>query len=1212
MKVKTMRILTLLLAMVLMFGLFPGVAQASAYEDPDLPAPIEGYSPLDPDNPYPYGIPMTDVVPEDILERINNGMEGIKLRAAANQGSIPDEMWDNTILRALEYTGYDVQKQKDNGQLYEYRYIGSRLKTNDPSTLSDIGYWESGSCPNGDETVDDSSTPTGKAPNISYFERQGLVCASFVTYYLCNYLPNIEGIDTSTVYNKAKEMGSDGNYYYLTTVGLWKRTLDALSNEAGAGVTKYTNKTDAYANLVPGDVIVFAKDSGSLAHVGIYAGPYDLWSYGSNLGEYHFMIHVGNSRGPEITIVEWMNSSGTEKDSSPIAWYHLDFNDIQSEGYIEVNKKDPGGNALAGATFVATHQTSGEQFVIGPTNSNGYAISAALPLGKYTVEETVFPSGYQASGTSTWEVELTDSTPNMTITINAENKLVTGTAKIVKATTNGGSKAGWHFTVTDSAGNKVGDYVTDASGVIVLDILPGTYRISETDGSSKYWVNDPEPTKTITVKANETATVTFTNQYRGQAQIIKTATNGGSVAGWHFTVKDSAGNVVGNYVTDASGVITLDLEPGTYTVTETDGAYQYWLNDPNPTKTVTVTAGQTAKVTFQNQYRGQAQIIKTATNGGSVEGWHFTVKDSAGNKVGDYVTDSTGIITLDLELGTYSVTETDGEYKYWVNDPTPTKSVTVVAGQTAKVTFQNKWRGQAQIVKTATNGGSVEGWHFTVKDSAGNKVGDYVTDSTGIITLDLEPGTYTVTETDGEQKYWLNDAEPTKTVKVVAGQTAKVTFKNQYRGQAKIIKTATNGGSVEGWHFSIFTADGTKIGDYVTDSSGIITVDLEPGVYTVKETDGEYPYWHNDPEPEKTVTVVAGETAEVTFRNQWIGKAKIIKTATNSGTVKGWEFTITDTNGNKVGTYVTDSTGTIVVDLEPGSYTVLESDRNDPYWHCDTEPKSITVKAGETAEVTFLNEWVGKAKIIKTLANPEAGTVEGWQFTISRIVGETDAVYLATVTTGADGTIEYDLEPGQYLITELIEENSLWECITDQSVVITVTAGQTTEVPFTNALRPGKISIHKVDTRGESLDSTEFTLEWSEDGVNWQPVSYTDSTVPQIGGCTTAGLLEGGKLVTDETGLVSFEGLYPTLQYRLTETKAKNGYQLLQSSAYEGGLDVENELVVSLKVVNAEVFTMPETGGNTLIVQPWIVLALLCVSTLAVIQLMPQPKKKEK
>lgn len=1035
MKVKAMRILTLLLAMVLLLGLFPGVAQASAYEDPDLPAPIEGYDPLDPDNPYPYGLPVTEYIPEEELA-VLNGAYPPKLRAAAGQGSIPDEMWDNTILRALEYTGYDVQRQKDNGQLYIYEYIASRLKTNDPQVLSDISYWESGSCPNGDETVADSSTPTGRAPNISYFEKNGLVCASFATYYLCNYLPNVEGIDTSVVYNKAKEMGASGNYYYLTTVGLWKRTLDALANESGSGVTKYTDEDTAYDNLVPGDVVIFGKSSGELTHVAIYAGAYNLYSGGGyNNGVKHFMIHVGNSRGPEISVIEWMSTSTGSKASDPVGFYHLDFNDVQTEGFIEINKKDPSGNALAGATFKATHQGTNTSYVIGPTNASGYAISGPLPMGKYTVVESVFPTGYQASGTASWEVELTDSTPNMTITIDAENKLITGVAKIVKATTNGGSKAGWHFTVKDSGGNKVGDYVTDSSGVIALDLVPGTYSVTETDGAYKYWVNDPTPTKTVTVKANETATVTFTNQYRGQAQIVKTATNGGSVAGWHFTVKNSAGTVIGNYQTDSTGVITLDLEPGTYTVTETDGFYKYWVNDPNPTKTVTVTAGQTAKVTFQNQYRGQAQIIKTATNGGSVEGWHFTVKDSAGNKVGDYVTDASGIITLDLEPGTYTVTETDGKYTYWHNDPNPEKKVTVVAGQTAKVTFMNEWIGKA-----------------------------------------------------------------------------------------KIIKTATNNGSVEGWHFSIFTADGTKIGDYVTDSTGIITVDLEPGVYTVKETDGEYPYWHNDPEPEKTVTVVAGETAEV----------------------------------------------------------------------------------------TFLNEWVGKAKIIKTLANPEAGTVEGWQFTISRIVGETDAVYLATVTTGADGTIEYDLEPGQYLITELIEENSLWECITDQSVVITVTAGQTTEVPFTNALRPGKISIHKVDTRGESLDSTEFTLEWSEDGVNWQSVSYTDSTVPQIGGCTTAGLLEGGKLVTDETGLVSFEGLYPTLQYRLTETKAKNGYQLLQSSAYEGGLDVENELVVSLKVVNAEVFTMPETGGNTLIVQPWIVLALLCISTLAVIQLMPQPKRKEK
>ena len=699
------------------------------------------------------------------------------------------------------------------------------------------------------------------------------------------------------------------------------------------------------------------------------------------------------------------------------------------------------------------------------------------------------------------------------------------------------------FTFTVSGGvsySKNGNNLTiTATGAIPTGVQSATATLPD-PASSLYevWYNQYDKSKQVCIKVSIPVSDPVPAYFKlkasnGSLSLKKTTEDGKNLAGWQFSIysDQSCKNLIsGPHTTDANGNISVpNLTAGQVWVKEighnnAEINKLYYCNSTNP-QSVTIVAGQTASVSFHNKLSlGVAKIVKTATNGGSVSGWHFTVKNSAGTVVGNYVTDSSGVISLSLLPGTYTVTETDGAYKYWVNDPTPTKTVTVKPNETSTVTFTNQYRGQAQIVKTATNGGSVAGWHFEVKDSSGKVVGNYQTDSTGIITLDLEPGKYTVTETDGVYKYWLNDAQPSKAVTVVAGQTAKVTFRNQYRGQAQIVKTATNGGSVEGWHFSVFTADGTKVGDYVTDSTGIITLDLEPGVYTVKETDGKYTYWHNDPEPEKTVTVVAGQTSSV----------------------------------------------------------------------------------------TFLNKWIGKAKVIKTLANPEAGTVEGWQFTISRIVDENNTEYLATVTTGADGTIDYDLEPGKYLITELIEENSLWECITDQSVVITVKAGETTEVPFTNALRPGKIGIHKVDTRGESLDSTEFTLEWSEDGVNWQPVSYTDSTVPQIGGCTSAELLEGGKLVTDETGLVSFEGLYPTLQYRLTETKAKAGYQLLADYAYVGGLDVEDELIVSLKVVNAEVFTLPETGGNTLIVQPWIVLALLCVSTLAVIQLMPQPKRKEK
>ena len=450
-----------------------------------------------------------------------------------------------------------------------------------------------------------------------------------------------------------------------------------------------------------------------------------------------------------------------------------------------------------------------------------------------------------------------------------------------------------------------------------------------------------------------------------------------------------------------------------------------------------------------------------------------------------------------------------------------------------------------------------------------------MTDSTGIITLNLEPGTYTVTETDGESQYWQNDPNPTKTVTVKAGQTAKVTFTNKYQGEAQIVKTTTNGGTVAGWHFEVQNSSGTVIGNYVTDSTGIIALALEPGTYTVTETDGEKEYWENDANPTKTVTVKAGQTAKVTFTNKWVGKAKVIKTATNGGSVKGWTFTIKNASGTFVGKYTTDADGLIVANLEPGTYTVQETPVDDPYWVCDTEVKTITVKAGETASVSFRNEYVGRAKIIKTLEDPDSGTVEGWTFEVKA----SDGTLIGTYKTGADGTIVCDLIPGTYTVTEILDENSYWECVTDISQTVTVKGGQTAEVTFKNVLRPADILVYKVDVLGAPLAEAEFLLEWSEDGTNWQPVTYTDSENVTKGTCTSAGLVDG-KLVSGRDGVVHFTGLHPELQYRLTETKAPEGYHLLGEPAYEGGITPDETLTVELTVVNAPVFELPMTGST--------------------------------
>ncbi len=1052
MKIHVTRVLSLLLVVVLIYGMFPTAMAASidgtSGTEPsysgvvdDLPDPIEGYDPNDPDNPYPYGLPVTDLVPDDVLEQINSSMYGIAMAADDNQGNIPDEMWDNTILRALEYTGYDVQKQKDNGQLYQYKYMGSRLLTNDPDVLSGIGYWSSGACPNGDETVDDSSTVTGQAPKISYFESNGLVCASFVTYYLCNYLPNIEGIDTSIVYEKAKECGSSGNAYYLTSVALWKNTLDALSAEAGSGVTKYTNADTAYDNLVPGDVIVFAKSSGTLAHVGIYAGEYNLYNGSSNLGTYHFLIHVGNSRGPEISIVEWMSTSSGDKASSPIAWYHLEFNDIQETGYIEVNKADPSGNALAGAYFTATNTDTQTPYIIGPTNSTGYAISPELPLGTYTVVESVFPEGYQASGETSWAVTLTPSTPNMTITIDAVNERITSGLSLQKTTEDGKNLAGWQFGIYADASCSTmisGPHTTDANGKIsVTGLTPQTVYVKElghTDSAinALYTCDSTNPQK-VELVASQTATVSFYNKLNlGGVKLIKNTNTGNNLGGWSIGLYTDAAckNPVSGspFTTAADGTITVTgLKPGTYYAKELPGGDSYWVCD-TAVKTVTVVANQTASVTFTNTHYGRIAVQKHTNTGNHLGGWVFIIRDSNGNVAAELTTDENGYaVTGNLPLGKYTIQEKFIEDDYWQVE-LGFHDVTVKAGETVVDEWTNIEQGLGWFYKETNTAASNEGWEITI---------------------------YT-------------DEACTQ----------------EYR--------------------TVVTGEGGKIGLY-----------LNPGVYWAKEsgdTLGRFhdEYWQIDPSVQR-FEIKPHEDTGITFQNVHLGKVKIIKVMENEGSAAGWLFKVTDADGNEIS--------------------------DSPF------------------------------------------------------------------TTSADGTIlTGNLRPGVYTIEELIPEDSLYYCTSQNPQTITVIEGKTAEITFTNALRPGEISVQKVDISGDPLAGAKFILEWSEDGTTWNPVFYSDSTLVVKGGCSNPDVADG-TLITPESGIITWGNLYPTLQYRITELEAPEGFQLLNGPAFEGELPVD-DLTVTVRVVNSRIFTLPQTGSKSLALMPigLILCAAVCMGALFVLR----------
>ena len=159
---------------------------------------------------------------------------------------------------------------------------------------------------------------------------------------------------------------------------------------------------------------------------------------------------------------------------------------------------------------------------------------------------------------------------------------------------------------------------------------------------------------------------------------------------------------------------------------------------------------------------------------------------------------------------------------------------------------------------------------------------------------------------------------------------------------------------------------------------------------------------------------------------------------------------------------------------------------------------------------------------------------------------------------------------------EIIPENSFYYCTSDNPQTITVKAGETAQVSFTNAMRHGQITIEKVDSRGEPLSGAKFLLEWSEDGSLWWPIEYSDTLGE--GKCSNPNI-EDGCLTSGKDGLLEWTDLHPGLYYRVTELEAPKGYTLLSKPAFEGKLPGE-ELTVSLRVVNCEIFTLPQTGSS--------------------------------
>ena len=589
---------------------------------------------------------------------------------------------------------------------------------------------------------------------------------------------------------------------------------------------------------------------------------------------------------------------------------------------------------------------------------------------------------------------------------------------------------------------------------------------------------------------------------------------------------------------------------------------------------------------------GNISLTKTTEDGQNLSGWKFGIYSDAAcaNLVsGPYTTNSSGKLSVtELTAGTYYVKElgntdssVDALYSCASTNP---QRVTIASGQTASVNFYNKRNtGSVQLMKKTNTGENLGGWKIGLyTDSACTKPvsgSPFTTGADGTVTVSgLQKGTYYAKEISTDDPYWEFDTA-VKSVTVAISKTTEVTFTNTHYGRIEIRKTTNTGNQLGGWTFRVRDSEGNSYGDFTTDENGYAcTQNLPLGWYTVVELPTEDNYWLTEL-GFHDVTVKAGETTVDTWLNKEQGLVWFYKKTNTGQSVEGWHISVYSDEActQKVGTLITNADGKAGYYLDPGIYWAKETGDEhgrfeDEYWMVDETVHKFEIKPHEDVSITFTNVQYGRLKILKAVEGD--GSLAGWVFQVTDAHG--NAVEGSPFTSGEDGMIlTANLLPGEYTVEELLPEDSLYQCKSENPQKITVVQGQTAEVSFINVLRPGTITVKKVDTTGSPLAGATFLLEWSEDESTWQSVQYSESVTK--GGCSAENLTDGC-LTSGEDGVLQWTGLHPGLRYRLTEVKAPEGFKLLTEAAFTGTLPTDT-LSVELTVANARTFTMPETGA---------------------------------
>ena len=829
-----------------------------------------------------------------------------------------------------------------------------------------------------------------------------------------------------------------------------------------------------------------------------------------------------------------------------------------------------GGTSGSGGTIIGEYQTS----------NNGNIIITGLDAGTYICEEISAPDGYVLD-TAAQTAYLSGNDQDCITLTFTNSKYGSLLIKKVDAVT-GKPLSDVEFFVTDSdgavVGNANGKYVTDSAGTILIpDIIPGTTLVVKETRTRDGYILDETP-QTIKIQSNETVTLEFRNQPKGNLIIYKLdSVTREPLEGVQFKITYADGSFVdaqggklsskGLYVTDKNGQIALSGVTGTLVVTEVETIPGYTIDEATRSQTVAVNPDDTQSLYFYNVPNGSLTITKVdGVTGEPLSGAQFRISGCNGCEypAGTHTTDANGVITLcDIPNGSYSIVEVKAPEGYLLDGSA--RTVKVSDGKNVKVTIENEPLGGLLIKKmNSVTKEPLADVIFKVTTTDGTVVGasggEFRTDERGYISIPaLDPGSYIVREVQAAEGYLLEDTP--KAIEIKDGRTYELEFFNDPMGGLIIHKLdSVTKKPLEGVQFKITYADGKVVdaeggklssnGLYWTDENGQIQIDGITGTLVVTEVETIPGYTIHEETRSQTVVVNPDDTQSLYFYNDPVGGVEIIKVneADKTERIPNTTFEIRKVDDELIDTVTTDKNGRVFVSLEDGAYYAVEIDAAEGF-KLDNTPHYFEVENGKTVQLQVTNKAFSGIFIHKV----DSVTGDG-VYGVTFLLYDASKTPIGQYVSDQDGWVYIDDLPasGRYYLRELEAEGYI---VDEQLKTVYVTDGTTTEIVWKNTPITGQIQITKTSADYNSMNG-------------WPAGTPIPNTVFEVYHYRTGNLVD--TIQTDKNGVAVTKPL-PLGRYKIVEAKAADFYGLDKTP-----IDVEIEhagQIVKAAMTNKSLYT---------------------------------------